>query len=72
MEPLTNAQIVFNKMRKLFPEDPDGIRAKSEMKKREEDKLRQLFIRRRNETLVSREVMAKARAAKQIKPKSVS
>lgn len=71
MEPLTNAQIVFNKMRKLFPEDPDGIRAKSELKKREEDKLRQLFIRRRNETLVSREVMARARAAKQIKPKSV-
>ncbi len=71
MEELTHAQQVFIKMRSLFPEDPDGIRAKRELKKREDDERRQMLIRRRKELLTNQANLAKAREARQVKPKTV-
>ena len=64
MAELTHAQKVFLKLRELHPEDPDDIRAKSEKKKLEDDKRRQLYIKRRRDTLTNIEVMKKAREAR--------
>lgn len=64
MPELTHAQEIFLKLRKLHPEDPDSIRAKSEAKKREDDVRRQLYIKRRRDTLTNLEVMKKAREAR--------
>lgn len=67
---LSKAQQAFLKLRKLFPEDPDNIRAKSEMKKREEDKLRRLFMHKQHATKNNVELLKNARSVRNQKPKT--
>lgn len=62
--PLTRAQEVYLKNRKLFPEDPDGIRAKREERKRKDDDFRLMVMRKRREHEASMQNLAKAREAR--------
>ncbi len=67
---MTHPKDIFLKLKDVFKEDPDQIRAKREVAKKADDVMRQMFMKRLHDNKRQLETLAKAREARALKPKT--